>query len=261
MLFEVTRPGIEKVSFLFGTMHTASENAYTFYNAANKALDMVNAFAAEIDFSDPAINEMQTLFTIPNHKTLHHYFSEKKYSKIRKQLKKSFQVDLNHFVNMQPMFTLNQIMVSLIDAGHPQPLDHQLYRDALQLHKDILGLETMEEQYNIVNQLDMETQIQQFKKLTSKPEKVRKKMMLLDNLYRKGDIKALYHHGRHSLGAYRKVLLKDRNINMAHRMDLIMENQSLFSAVGVAHLYGKNGMIKLLKQKGYTVKKSSFLKA
>lgn len=49
-------------------------------------------------------------------------------------------------------------------------------------------------------------------------------------------------------------LIVKRNIDMANSMDSIMKNNSLFAAVGAAHLGGKQGMLQLLEEKGYTVK-------
>jgi hypothetical protein len=53
---------------------------------------------------------------------------------------------------------------------------------------------------------------------------------------------------------YLKAMLYDRNTDMVKSMDSIMKTGSLFSAIGAAHLPGKNGVIEALKAKGYTVK-------
>jgi uncharacterized protein YbaP (TraB family) len=41
---------------------------------------------------------------------------------------------------------------------------------------------------------------------------------------------------------------------MADRIDLLMKKQSIFIAVGAAHLGGEEGLVNLLKRKGYTLK-------
>ena len=51
-----------------------------------------------------------------------------------------------------------------------------------------------------------------------------------------------------------KALITDRNKNMADRIDLLMKKQSIFIAVGAAHLGGEEGLVNLLKRKGYTLK-------
>lgn len=56
-----------------------------------------------------------------------------------------------------------------------------------------------------------------------------------------------------------KAMLTDRNNNWAEKMPEMMKNESSFFAVGGAHLMGKNGVIQLLKSKGYTLKPVSSL--
>ena len=52
----------------------------------------------------------------------------------------------------------------------------------------------------------------------------------------------------------RKWLLEVRNENWAVKMPDIMKDKSTFFSVGAAHLLGQQGVINLLRKKGYTVK-------
>jgi len=49
-------------------------------------------------------------------------------------------------------------------------------------------------------------------------------------------------------------LLTKRNINWAEKIPEQMTRESTFFAVGAGHLSGKNGVIQLLKDKGYTLR-------
>jgi len=60
---------------------------------------------------------------------------------------------------------------------------------------------------------------------------------------------------------YRKYLLDIRNQNMVNTLDSLMPKMSIFSGVGAAHLAGENGMIEMLREKGYTVNPVSFDKS
>jgi hypothetical protein len=52
---------------------------------------------------------------------------------------------------------------------------------------------------------------------------------------------------------FHDALLTKRNIKMALRMDSMSHERSMVFAVGAAHLPGDDGVIKLLKEKGFTV--------
>ena len=50
-----------------------------------------------------------------------------------------------------------------------------------------------------------------------------------------------------------KELLNKRNVNLANRSIPLIEKASTFIAIGAAHLPGEDGVIEMLRRKGYTV--------
>ncbi len=255
MLYQIQKPDSSIKSYLFGTMHASNGYAFTFFTEAVEYLGKCNVFVAEIDFGDFRIQGIGNLFLLPNGNTLLDYIPEKKYDKIKKQLNKSFGINLDLYNRMQPMFSINDFLSDLLPKEHVQPLDHALYHTALEKGLVIDGLETIENQYEIVSKLDLEYQLIQLKALARNPSKARKNAITLMSYYANGDIKTLFHLGRRSLGKYRHILLTDRNKVMSEKLHKLIESKSVFAAVGAGHLYGENGMLKFMKNKGCLVKK------
>jgi hypothetical protein len=80
------------------------------------------------------------------------------------------------------------------------------------------------------------------------------------NLYLKGDIYEIDKFMRSSLGGptgFYKDFITDRNIGMADVIDSLIQQEkiSLFTAVGAGHLASSTGLINLLRNKGYTLRK------
>jgi len=76
----------------------------------------------------------------------------------------------------------------------------------------------------------------------------------MTTLYEQQDIHQMYRSTKKSIGGARKILLYNRNAIMAERIERMAREQTIFSAVGAAHLAGKKGVIKLLKNAGLKVK-------
>jgi hypothetical protein len=55
-------------------------------------------------------------------------------------------------------------------------------------------------------------------------------------------------------GEFGNALIKDRNSVMAERLEKLMQTDSTFCAIGAAHLPGENGVLQLLRKKGYTLR-------
>jgi len=76
-------------------------------------------------------------------------------------------------------------------------------------------------------------------------------------LYKAQDIQGLHNYMKKSSymtdDVYNEMLTK-RNHNWVKNMPELMNNQSVFFAVGAAHLSGNDGVLKLLKGAGYNIK-------
>jgi len=51
----------------------------------------------------------------------------------------------------------------------------------------------------------------------------------------------------------REKLIDQRNVRMAQRMEPFLKKGKAFIAVGALHLPGKNGLLQLLREKGFVV--------
>lgn len=68
------------------------------------------------------------------------------------------------------------------------------------------------------------------------------------------EIEKLFKDSEFGMEEHQDILLNDRNKNWVKQLITLMQNQSVFTAVGAAHLVGKEGLINLLRKEGYTLK-------
>ena len=52
---------------------------------------------------------------------------------------------------------------------------------------------------------------------------------------------------------FNQILLTDRNLRMAERIAKMIQKESHFIAIGALHLPGEQGVINLLRKKGFTL--------
>jgi len=80
----------------------------------------------------------------------------------------------------------------------------------------------------------------------------------LIELYLKGDITAIERFIRANLASDKNqftALITDRNTKMAHKLDsLLKKKDSFFCAIGAGHLAGSEGVINLLRTRGYRLR-------
>jgi uncharacterized protein YbaP (TraB family) len=120
-------------------------------------------------------------------------------------------------------------------------------------HKNTIGLETIEFQLGLFDQLPMQTQVDMLK------QDYKSDLKSFDTLlacYLKEDLENLGVLMAAETAAYpefNEILLVQRNKSWIAPMRAQMQKESTFFAVGAGHLSGPDGVIALLRANGFTV--------
>jgi hypothetical protein len=141
------------------------------------------------------------------------------------------------------------------EDGMPQFMDAYFQQYATNSQKELYFFETYDDQIKVFTGINKSKQPFLQENLLGFGE-LREEVIF--NLYLKGDIEKIEEFTRKSL-KYSKDgyvnLIVTRNGIMAEGLDSIIKKTSVFCAIGAAHLGGNKGVINLLRQKGYTVRK------
>ncbi len=125
-------------------------------------------------------------------------------------------------------------------------------------NKEILGLETVQEQFGALDKMGMKKQADMMlvKMVENWGEgKETLKQMIAD--YKNQDVEALLEDmakSKSSDANFQEDLLVTRNQNWIPKIQKITKEKPTFFAVGAGHLGGKKGVIALLRNEGFTVK-------
>lgn len=136
-------------------------------------------------------------------------------------------------------------------------LDWKLYQAAEQNGKTLYGLETLDEQLDIFNQLDLHDQITLLEETLRETDVMDELLEKLTQAYLAQDTGRLSVIANEEFSAspvqqkLKQQLLFDRNARMAERMKPRLEEGNAFIAIGALHLPGGNGVLSLLQQMGY----------
>jgi uncharacterized protein YbaP (TraB family) len=249
-----TGNGLDKPSYLYGTMHVSKKVAFRLDDVFYKALNESDCIALESDprtwpgFNyDMMLNEM-AYYTNNRNEFYTNLF--KLTHPNETAIRGSIRMD-NNAVNAY-LYRKNNAADNFEEETY---LDMFIFQAGKKNNKAIYGLEDLAESrylttkaaYN-ANKKDLDPWIQ---KLYAKENPY----LIQENVYRDRNLDLL-----DSIGAavntrfYRKNMLFIRNRNMVVSLEKLMPNKSVFAGVGAAHLPGEKGMITMLRQNGYTVK-------
>lgn len=254
LLWRIEGNDLQQPSYLFGTMHVNDARAFNFSDSVLLALERCETFALEVH-PDTMMNSMfQTLFNSSEENNLMEVLSEEEYQQLKQKFEEKSTLDLDK-INIQSPTMLSSMMEPDEDKEDDKAtfVDAYLFGIARTLNKSISGLESMKDHSDAFSDYNKEQQRAFLLGLINDDYETDYQQLLneLVDVYKEGNIT--------KIGTMANVFtavdsqLIRRNFVMATSMEKLMQKQSLFAAVGTAHLPGKDGIIDILTQKGYRV--------
>ena len=249
LFWEISGNGLTKKSYLYGTMHVNDKISYHLSDAFFK-----NLLASDIvsNESDPETwDEVIALMQQNNLYSPYNFYATFYLNPIKKNAIKTVFINSNYFANM-----LSGVEGEKSDYQENTVLDMFIYQTGRKYKKRIIGLESATESM---------LSIMKIKQDDARPDDKNRELLLkivksgnfneaTKDYYREKDVlmldsiyKLMFSKKAHD------ALIVNRNIIMTKSIDSLAKTGSLFSAVGAAHLAGKQGIIQLLRDKGYTV--------
>jgi len=268
LLWKIDGNQLTEPSFLFGTMHVSDKRAFNYSDSVMLAIDDVDAFALEVQPDEMVSALFSEMFTSTDTTNLiKKILTAEEYEQFAKRIENELNMPIDKLNLSNPLLiemmlerSDREILGDSIKLGFGEDkstfVDAYLYGIAKTLKKQIYGLEKIEDHLDIFTNISKEEQRKSLLRSidTTAGKRLMEKLMeeQMIKIYNEGNVDKIEQFiGKKSIDD--PVMVK-RNKVMAASIDSILQNQSLFAAIGAAHLPGNEGVIKLLEAKGYQLK-------
>lgn len=270
LLWKISGNGLEKPSYTFGTHHLAPLSIKDSIAGLPQAIDGTTQVYGEVVMSEMASPEfaqaIQQIMTMEGDTTLQTLFTPEQYELVGKAVKENLMVDVAMFDKLKPTI-LNQQLTLLLCMKHlggfnPQEqLDTYFQQQAVQSGKKVGGLESIQSQIDVLFKgQTLQRQANLLYCLVSDIDKTMDQTKRLNNAYITQNLDEMLKLTEERDGTScdplpgeMEALLDNRNKAWIEKMPAIMKEAPTLFVVGAAHLPGTNGVLNLLKEKGYTV--------
>lgn len=256
LLWRISGKGLQKPSYLYGTMHLQDKRLFQFGDSLYHALEKTEGFAMEIDPSElmdsimtNAVKEAEKDYLLSKQKVR---LDRKKLDKSTDSLLSSFGIKGDEVTKKDLKKIRDRRTAKLLQQGEmPTIVDAYLLGLAKRMDKWTGGIEDVKDQLDLSDELGGTLEPQS----VLMPEKLFKAAIeQMISVYLAQDLDKIEEISSRSFSAKdRDIVLINRNIKMAYRMDSLAHVRPMFFAVGAAHLPGNSGVITLLRNDGFTV--------
>ncbi|XAZ23210.1 TraB/GumN family protein [Sinorhizobium sp. B11] len=271
IFWQIEKPGL-KPSWLLGTMHVTDPRVLSLPPRAQEAHDGADTIVIE---SDEILDEKKAtasllmrpdLMMFTDGTTIEKLLSPEDYTRLEDGLKQR-GIPLSAVSRMRPWMIASAVALPACEMARKakgvQFLDQKIAADAAAEGKQVKGLETLAEQLQAMAELPTEFHLKSLIETLELGAKMNDVVETMTDIYLSGDIgmtmpmlKTVTPEGSEEdsdYAAFEQRIILDRNKVMAERAAPILANGNVFMAVGALHLPGKEGVIELLRQQGFTV--------
>ncbi len=249
--------------YLLGSVHLLKSDAYPLSQAIEKAFGDSTKLVLEVNLdslnSPDAQQMMLAKALLPEGKTLSETLSPATYQAVRQKVE-ALGLDIEALKRMKPWFlSLSLVAMKMQQLGYDAQhgVDRHFFDRARKAKKEVLGLETADFQLNLLDSLPAKTQEESLLQTLKELDQFETDFEQVVRAWAAGQEKQLDNLLLEGFKEYPDVyakLISERNRNWLPKIESHFQggNKTLV-VVGAAHLVGRDGVVELLKRKGYSV--------
>ena len=249
--------------YILGSIHFLKRENYPLNPAIEKAFDSAKKLVLEIDLKSADSGTVQRLTLEKglhrDGKTLQQNISAETYSLAAKRAQE-LGIDIGALSPLKPWvvaLTMTSLQLQKLGFDPNSGVDRYLAGRAAQAGKPMAGLETAAFQIGLMDQLSASDQESMLRQSLRDMDLLDKGLDQIVRSWAAGDVPALEELLLNAMREYPAVhqkIVVDRNRRWLPEIErMIKQGESALVVVGAAHLVGKEGVIELLKARGYTL--------
>ncbi|MFP4096865.1 MAG: TraB/GumN family protein [Cyclobacteriaceae bacterium] len=256
LLWKISGKGLEKPSYLFGTIHLMCPQDIKITEAMQSAMSATEQLVLELDMDEPGImQEMMSASMMKDGTTIKSLLSEEDYQLLENFMKDSLGMPLQSLAGMKPMLLSTVFMLPVLQC-QPGSYEMSLVQAAKEHEMEVFGLETVADQIAVFDAIPLKEQSAYLVKSIKEYDQTKHEIKDMIRLYQTQDVDGLYKMINKSMAEMENAedaLLNDRNLKWLPQIEETAKEKPTFFAVGAGHLAGPQGVITLLRKAGYEV--------
>lgn len=260
LLWRISGNGLVAPSYLFGTIHMICADDIELSDSLRSAIRRADKVYLELDIDN--LFEMMSVMTkmkMNGDTTLADLLTPAEYQTVKAHFNKQKGVlPFSMLETFKPMLSASTLMQGDLACENAQAMEQLVMKEAKYHSKSVKGLETMSFQMSIFDSIPYTLQAKQLLRYVENFGKTNEQSEFAEMMqaYRNQELsklEAITKKEENGMEGFTRILLYNRNIAWVEKLQGMMPTQSLVVAVGAGHLPGNEGVINLLRKKGYRV--------
>ena len=251
-----------KYLYIMGSVHLLKPSDYPLAEEIEQAFLDSDVLVMEVANPDDPAQAMKMMQkgTLPQGKTLKSVLSSEAYGQAEAMAKK-IGMPLAPFESYKPwLFSMMTSVTLMMKSGYSPEMgvDLYFYRKAKQRQIGIKGLETLDQQFAMLDNVGSRYPNEFIMQTASELDSILPMVDQMVEAWKKGQPEAideLMNQSMHDYPELEKTLLADRNVRWIPQiMEFLSSSSVHFVVFGAGHLAGEKGVLALLKKQNVQIK-------
>ena len=249
--------------YILGSIHLLNKEAYPLKQSIENAFERTNKLVLEIDLRSANSDKVQQLMLQKGASTdgtvLHQNVSKETYESVAVRAKE-LGIDIRLLNSFKPWIvatTMAAVKLQQLGFDSKLGIDRYFADRAIRSNKPTGGLETAEFQLGLLDQFSAREQELLLRQSMNEMDHLERNVAEIVRAWKSGDVGSLEKHLLAGMRDYPEIhqkVIEDRNRRWLPQIEgLLSRGENALIVVGAAHLVGTNGVIQLLKSRGYRV--------
>ncbi|HEX8427293.1 TraB/GumN family protein [Hymenobacter sp.] len=257
LLWEISGKGLTQPSYLYGTIHLVCPADMQMSDQLKQAFGKTQQVVMELDMDSPTMmQEMQSDMLMSGGQNLQQLLSAADYTAVGNYLQANTKLPIDKVGAVKP-FILSSMLYPVLLGCTPASYEVTFVKMAQEAKKEVLGLETVQEQLGLFDKIPYAEQSKMLADMVNQEVAAKQELQQMMTLYKAQDVEQLHNLTSKSLFGFQKyedLLLDSRNQRWIAGITRYATAKPTFFAVGAAHLGGPKGVLALLRQQGYQIR-------
>lgn len=259
ILWEVTGNGLESPSYLLGTLKFIGVKEFIFPKEFKEKMDQCKIFAIEDQVDHKAQMEINKALHFPKGKSLATELSPEDYAKVVAFMEKEFKMPKAKFEKDLGKLIPLALSINMTRMGLGEDVkyyDIELLLTAKREKLKTFSLEPIKREAEAIQSFPMEEQKKALMESIANFNAQKEEYRQMEAAFDANDLDKIFSltlHPTEDHPDFVEAFYTKRNLEWMPKIEKMMKDKPAFITVGVTHLEGEQGLLALLRGKGYTL--------
>lgn len=255
LLWRISGKDLSGPSYLYGTIHMICPDDLMIGDSLRQSVETANRLYLEINMDEPGMLMKTMKMSMLPSGTIRDLMKPADYQRLESFVKDSLGMPMFLLNKMKPLTLMSVMYTKLLPCNKTASYEETLMKMAKKKNKSIHGLETLEDQMAVFDQIPDTMETRMIMALVDDFNGQREEFSNLIRAYLNKDLHTLGNMigDAPDIDGFEDLLLVNRNKKWIPVMKKEMNQSACLFAVGAGHLPGTDGVIDLLRKEGYIV--------